>query len=487
MKTKHPTVFKNLIPDSKLYIPNLMFKYYAKKFKFNPTDFPVLKSIPSDPEYDDFGIQHIYEASDKVNNPIEKNNSIVVGTIRMGFGHCRISLALASAARHLGYTPYWMDLMAFPETAATKTIDDMEKWYNLGSRLSQRSSFFNKHVWENITSEGGRYLSATLRERTVSKLYTPLFHDLPNDMPFLSTHPWVGHGAVEAGMKNVVNIIPDNYPLAFWLVEGSVHTVQSPSTYMGYRTLFSMGEHHNLQYCLPNEQIYEVGHYVDHEIVSNIESDCTDRIKRLKNKAPRRVLLTMGGAGAQVIRFADIVKNLKPAIDDKKAVFFINMGDHEQRWNDLKIRFDRNKIEYQLHQDWNETKDFVNYAKDKTVTGVHVFLHKNFYAAVYSTNILMRICDVMITKPSELSFYPVPKLFIQRVGRHEAWGAIRGSEIGDGTIETGSLTSMHRTLNLIVQETDLIELYCSHILRNHRAGIYNGAYNAVKLVTQGSF
>ena len=48
--------------------------------------------------------------------------------------------------------------------------------------------------------------------------------------------------------------------------------------------------------------------------------------------------------------------------------------------------------------------------------GIHVFLHENFYAAVYATNILMRVSDVMITKPSELSFYPVPKLFIQRVG-----------------------------------------------------------------------
>ena len=47
----------------------------------------------------------------------------------------------------------------------------------------------------------------------------------------------------------------------------------------------------------------------------------------------------------------------------------------------------------------------------------------------------MRCSDVLITKPSELAFYPIPKLMIKRVGGHEAWGAIRAAEIGDGTYE----------------------------------------------------
>ena len=115
------------------------------------------------------------------------------------------------------------------------------------------------------------------------------------------------------------------------------------------------------------------------------------------------------------------------------------------------------------------------------VSGIHVFLHDDFFSAVYSTNLLMRVSDVMITKPSELSFYPVPKLFIQRVGRHEAWGAIRGSEIGDGTIETASETGLFRTLKLLIEEDDLGKLYNANILRNWRDGVYDGAYNAVKL------
>ncbi|HAE21424.1 MAG TPA: hypothetical protein DCG47_03750, partial [Spirochaetaceae bacterium] len=117
---------------------------------------------------------------------------------------------------------------------------------------------------------------------------------------------------------------------------------------------------------------------------------------------------------------------------------------------------------------------------ESDVKGVHVFLHDSFFAAVYATNILMRAADIMITKPSELAFYPVPKLFIQRVGKHEAWGAIHGSEIGDGTLETSSDASLRQALRLLIEDDDLIKLYCGNILRNKAAGFYDGAYHAVQ-------
>jgi len=141
-------------------------------------------------------------------------------------------------------------------------------------------------------------------------------------------------------------------------------------------------------------------------------------------------------------------------------------------------------LTWTMHSDWNETRAFVAEASVRPVRGIHVFLHEEFYCAVYATNLLMRVSDVMITKPSELSFYPVPKLFIQRVGRHEAWGAIRGAEIGDGTIETASVTGIHRTLKLLIEDKELPELYCEHIVRNGKDGVYDGAYNAVKLAAE---
>ena len=56
-------------------------------------------------------------------------------------------------------------------------------------------------------------------------------------------------------------------------------------------------------------------------------------------------------------------------------------------------------------------------------------------AAVAATDLLVPVVDVLACKPSELAFYPVPKLMIRRVGDHEAFSASRANELGDGTEE----------------------------------------------------
>lgn len=476
-------LYGNRIPDAIVRKAEKRFRHYAKKFAFNPEQYPKLGCIGEGFGFEDFGIMTVRDRAGCEQDLVDfdRGRGIMLGTIRMGFGHSRMAIALASAAHSMGLVPYWMDLMSFPDTAASKTIKHLEDLYNLGSRMSQRSKLFNKYIWEYVTDDAARKLSFSVEERSLARIHVPLYHDIPRDMPFFSTHPWTGHAAVEAGMENVITIIPDNFPLAFHVVEGSTHVVQSPSAYMGYRTFHSMGTGLRLEHTMPGSAIEMVGHYIDHEIVAGIEEDCAARIDRLRNGKTRRFLLTMGGAGAQVLRFADIARRVKDAITEKKVALFINMGDHKGRWADLEALLLADGISWTMHSDWAETRAFISEAAKGDVSGVHVFLHDIFYCAVYATNLLMRISDVMITKPSELSFYPVPKLFIQRVGRHEAWGAIRGAEIGDGTIETASVTGLHRILKLLIEDADLLELYCKQILQNKRNGVYDGAYNAIKL------
>ena len=45
------------------------------------------------------------------------DNALIVGNIRMGFGHYRISIAMASCAKALGYEPFWLDLAGFDAAA----------------------------------------------------------------------------------------------------------------------------------------------------------------------------------------------------------------------------------------------------------------------------------------------------------------------------------------------------------------------------------
>jgi methionyl aminopeptidase len=61
---------------------------------------------------------------------------------------------MASAARALGYTPYWMDLNSYKDTTCTKVIGAQNDLYSLGSRLSQKIKLFNKIVWEPLNYEG---------------------------------------------------------------------------------------------------------------------------------------------------------------------------------------------------------------------------------------------------------------------------------------------------------------------------------------------
>lgn len=481
MNTKTPaSVYGNPIPPRAQRLIALLKKHYERAF---PAGTPPLLAAEDEPFCARcFTAKRIVQTHTPQAGDIDDPQGIVIGTIRMGFGHARMSIALMSAACHLGLTPYWFDLVSFPDTAGAKTIRSLERWYNLASRISQTSKRFNMYFWERITSAMALPLSVSYQNKCLSELFAPLYTHIAKDMPIICSHPWVAHGAVSAGFSTIINLVPDNLPLAFNIAEGSIHTVQSPSAYTGYRSFFGMDMKTPARHCLPKEVLYEVGHYVDHEIVYNIEKDCELRLRRAADGEPRRFLLTMGGAGAQIRRFIDIALYCKDALEAGKAQFFINFGDHTQQCELFQKRLSQAGLSWVMHTDWDDTEQFIQAAQKHPVQGaIHIFLFADFFPAVYATNLLMRISDILITKPSELSYYPVPKLFIHRVGRHEAWGAIRGSEIGDSTIETDYDTALHRILDCCIMENDLIKLYCRHIIANKAAGIYDGAYNAVKL------
>ena len=79
-----------------------------------------------------------------------------------------------------------------------------------------------------------------------------------------------GAGDVHAGMKYVVNAIPDNWPMALHLSEGSVHTIQCHNSYMGYRILNGMNKD-KVNKPMPSDSLVYTGHYIDHELVQGIE------------------------------------------------------------------------------------------------------------------------------------------------------------------------------------------------------------------------
>ena len=419
--------------------------------------------------------------ADSVSESFDSEKGIIVGNIRMGFGHYRISMAIASAANSMGYIPYWMDLNSYPQTTCTKVISAQNDLYSLGSRLSGKSRLFNKFVWEPMNYEGFRKLSYNASDQKNAELMAAVYRNVPKDIPVVATHVWPAQAAVHAGMKYVVNSIPDNWPMALHLSEGSLHTIQTHYAYQGYRILNGMQGKDVLE-PMPDDALVYTGHYIDHELVSNIESDCEKRMNRKKEGKPIRFLLTIGGAGAQKEIFAAIIKYLMPLIRDKKAALYVNVGDYRNVWEELvKEISGLSALSTEHFNKWNETEKFAEEAIDGNVEGVHAFWHENIFEAVYCTNLLMRSCDVLVTKPSELAFYPVPKLFIKRVGGHEQWGAIHSAEIGDGTLECRDIPHTLQMIKLFIGKNHLLEDMCNCIIENKKAGIYDGAYKVVEL------
>lgn len=412
---------------------------------------------------------------------LKDDKGIIVGNIRMGFGHYRISMAIASAANAMGYNPYWLDLNSFKETTGGKIINHSNNLYSLGSRLSQKSYLFNKLFWDPLNSEGFKKLSFNACDQKNAELMTSVFKQIPKDMPFIATHVWPAQAAIHAGVERVINVIPDNWPMALHLAEGSIHTVQTPSSYLGYRMLKGMDGKKILN-AMPHDSIYEVGHYIDHELVSNIDIDCERRLNRLKNNKAKRFLLTVGGAGAQKEIFSEIINKLIPLVKKEEAVIYLNVGDHRIVYDELLSSIPELKSLTTEHfNNWNETVSFAENAMTSDITGVHAFYNDDIFAAVYATNLLMRSSDILVTKPSELAFYPIPKLMIKHVGGHEVWGAITAAELGDGTIECDTKELTTQMIDLMLGDDAILSMMCNKIVDNNKIGIYNGAYNAVKL------
>ena len=410
---------------------------------------------------------------------------IIVGNIRMGFGHYRISMAMASAAHAMGYTPYWLDLASFDETTGSKVIAYQNDLYSLGSRLSQRVELFNRLYWEPLNSEGFRKLSYNAGDQKNAELCVPIFRDIPKETPYVGTHVWPAQAAVHAGLTHVVNAIPDNWPMALHLAEGAIHTVQTPSAFFGYHQLRGMDPKRQLN-PMPLDSLVYTGHYVDHELVANIERDCAARRKRLLGGGPIRYLISVGGAGAQQELFAAIIERLIPYVKTEQATLMVNVGDHRKVWEKLVEDVDGLGTLAQTHfDDFASVATLANDALDGDLSGIHAFCDSDIFAAVYSSNLLMRCCDVLVTKPSEFSFYPVPKLMIHRVGGHEAWGAIRAAEVGDGTYELDDTDEVLAMIDAFQYDRELIAFMCDNIEAAKRIGVYDGAYKVIELAVRG--
>ena len=411
---------------------------------------------------------------DAENHEFEKN-ALIVGNIRMGFGHYRISIAMASAAKALGYKPYWLDLASFEQTGS-KMIRYQNDLYSTASKLSQKFPPFNIY-WDWLNSEGFKKISYNAKDQKNSELLTPIFRNIPKDIPYIATHVWPSQGAIHAGMTHVVNAIPDNWPMGLHLSEGAIHTVQTPFAYLGYKMLNGFDK--KPLKGIPDSDLKMVGCYIDHELLVDLENDNKRRKERIASGKPLRILMTVGGAGAGFDMFLAMVKHLIPYVKQNKVALFINFGDHQDVYEKLcqKVQIETKNF----FNEYNEFKKFVSEIKEGEASGVYAICNNDIFQAVYSTNLLMPVCDLLVTKPSELAYYPIPKLFMRHIGGHEVYGAINGREFGDATFECPTVKSINEMLDRLISDKEIIPHMCDQIDELKKQGHYDGAYECVKL------
>lgn len=407
-------------------------------------------------------------------------NPLIVGNIRMGFGHYRISIAMASCAKALGYTPYWLDLAGM-EATGSKMIREQNDMYSLASRISQKSKLFNRFVWEPLNKEGFRKITYNAADQKNAELLTPLLKALPKDVPYIATHVWPSQAAIHAGMTHVINAIPDNWPMALHLSEGAIHTVQTPFAYLGYKMLHGFSKD-NLK-GIPEKDIRMVGRYVDHELLVNLDEDNDLRIQRAEKGAPMRFLMTVGGAGAGFAQFKAMLKHLIPYVKEGKAAVFLNFGDHKNVYEKIEALLSDVPV-HEFLDDYDGLTEYVKELRSREAEGVTIICDSDIFKAVYATNLLMPESDVLITKPSELAYYPIPKMFMKHIGGHEVYGAICSQEAGDGTFECETDAAANDMIDRFLADKELFIHICRRINEMKQNGDYNGAYECVRLAAE---
>jgi len=385
---------------------------------------------------------------------------------------------MASCARALGYDPYWLDLASFDATGS-EMIREQNGLYSLASRISQKSRLFNKIVWEPLNSEGFKKITYNAKDQKNSELLVPIFRHVPKDTPYIATHVWPSQAAIHAGMTHVVNAIPDNWPMGLHLSEGAIHTVQTPFAYMGYKTLEGFAK--TPLKGIPEEALRMVGCYVDHELLANLEEDNRLRRERLTGGAPVRILMNVGGAGAGGKMFLSMIDHLMPYVKKGEVALFLNTGDHAGVFDQMAAHVGAGPDVRLLKDDFDGLQALVKEIRQGEAKGVTLICSKDIFPAVYSTNLLMPVCDLLVTKPSELAYYPIPKLYMNHIGGHEVYGAIHGREFGDSTNEYPTAKGICGALDTLLRDREIIPHMCHQIDLLKSQGYYDGAYRCVKL------
>jgi hypothetical protein len=157
----------------------------------------------------------------------------------------------------------------------------------------------------------------------------------------------VACAAVAAGFKNVINLVIDNHAQWFVVVPGALNLVQGPSNY-----------HSFLKMGVSEDCLALAGHWIPRDLVEGIPDTCAWRIQRRKDRKPLRVIIPVGGAGAQRKFIVEMVGAFSELVKESKVQLFLNAGDHEHMKEAFLEALNGNGMEYDTVTDMKGVQDF---------------------------------------------------------------------------------------------------------------------------------
>jgi hypothetical protein len=357
-------------------------------------------------------------------------------------------------------------------TDESDLIKSTDELYSKFSRMASEIGGPVEKLWGFMLLQGDA--NALRIAANVAAHLQPLLTAYPKDTPIITSHQLCALTASAAGFTNVVNLVVDNWPQWFLCVPNTLNVVQGP---MNLQSFLKMGV----------SPVELAGHWCPADLVDHIEEDCRRRIERANNRQPLRMLIPVGGAGAQKKFIIAFLRELEPYVRQGRVQLFLNAGDHEHMKTAFLQILDECSLEFDLVKTTEGVRAFQNrllIANNEPNKAITLFAFDEYFPAVATTDILCRVADVLSTKPSELAFYCVPKLHIRRVGDHEASSAKRAAELGDGTLEAREVDDAMRYLTLFLESPDLLNSMNEAIKSNNTRGVYGGCCKAVELVVE---
>lgn len=479
------TVFGNALPPSVITQATKARESAIIKYG-SDTTFACHYTIDLHPVLEELGTRLLFPVPNAV-EPLDYNllaKPVIIGHI--GGESIRTALALASAARALGRMALWFDMSAYDETAAARLVADMQAKKDKNGELAQKSAFFQSVFWERGHAKKMRSLTQSVINNSVCAAFIPLFLDFDKETPFIAAHAFAAHAALNAGMKYIVNALPGNCPFGSHLCEGTIHAAQTPYSYLGYKMLRGMSNNPVLQ-SIPESELVYTGRYVDHLMIQHLERDCEKRLQRAKTRAALRWLISFDDFTLNKDLLKPVLIKLLDLEKEGKAILFINIGKHTELWEQLKTDIAELRmwaIEY-FPNDYAFVKNFCQELRTKKdISGIHVFGTTDDILTTYTTNSLLRGCDVLIARPSSISLYPVPKLLARRKHREEFWNAMHAEELGESTFECYSVVQIVQMIDVLERDRDVLELMNKCIQKNSTSSLYSGAYDVVRMAIE---